>query len=188
MTYFILLSTIKLLIVSTDLNCLEFISRLVMSWDFHVDYIINKVVKCMFCIRTLVHSGVGHEDIVHVYCSVTCSVLEHACPIWHPGLIKKISKEIESIQKLCLELVCPMLFYSPAVNETKLERSDVRPEAITKHMFNKMKAPNNVLYSLLPPEIQFEFDFRSWYLYSIPLSKKMRYGRDIVLHCISKRY
>jgi hypothetical protein len=158
-----------------------------LSWDFHVDYMIKKVVKRMFCIRTLVHSGVGHEDIVHVYCSVIRSVLEYACPVWHPGLTKKLSKEIESIQKRCLKLVFPMLSYSQALNEAKLDRLDVRREAITKQMFNKMKAPNHVLHSLLPPERQLDFDFRSSYLYSIPLSKKMRYGRDIVPYCISKR-
>jgi hypothetical protein len=46
-----------------------------------VDYMIKKVVKHMFCIKTLVHSGVVQEDIVHVYCSVIRSVLENACPV-----------------------------------------------------------------------------------------------------------
>jgi hypothetical protein len=88
----------------------------------------DKVVKQMFCIRTHVHSGIGHDDIVHVY----CSVLEYACPVWHPGLTKKLSKEIESTQKRCPKLVFPMLSYSQALNEAKLDWLDARHEAITK--------------------------------------------------------
>jgi hypothetical protein len=101
----------------------------------------------MFCTRTLVHSGVGYEDIVHVYSSVIRSVLEYACIVWDSGLTKQLSKEIESIQKLCHKLSFSILLYSQALNKAKLYRLDVRREAITKHMFNKVKAPNHVLHS-----------------------------------------
>jgi hypothetical protein len=53
-----------------------------LSWDFHADYLITKVVKRMFCNRTLVHCGVKPEDIVQVYYSVIHSILEYAYPVW----------------------------------------------------------------------------------------------------------
>jgi hypothetical protein len=114
--------------------------------------------------------------------------LEYACPVWHPGLTKKLSKEIECIQKRCLKMVFPTLSYSRALDEAKLDRLDVRREAITKDMFNRMKVSNHILHSLLPPQRQLEFDFRSQYVYSIPISKRTRYGRDIVPYCIAKKY
>jgi hypothetical protein len=92
-----------------------------MSWDFHVDYIVKKVVKRTFCIKTLVHSGIRPHDVIQVYCSVIHTILEYACPVWHPGLTKKLSKEIECIQNRCLKIVVPTLSYSRALDEAKLD-------------------------------------------------------------------
>jgi hypothetical protein len=52
-----------------------------------------------------------------------------------------------------------MLSYSQALNEAKLNRLDVRREAITEQMFNQMKGPNHILHSFLPPEKQVDSDF-----------------------------
>jgi hypothetical protein len=161
-----------------------------LSWDFLADYIINKVglVRLIFCIRTLVHSGMRLQDVIQVYCSVIHAVLECTCPVWHPGLTKKFAKEIECIQKWCLKIVFPTWSYSRALDEAKLDLLDVRDEAITKDMFNSMKVSNHILHSLLPAQRQLEFDFRSHFVYSFPISKRTRCGRDIVPYCIAKKY
>jgi len=42
-------------------------------------------------------AGLPTSDILCVYCSIIRSVLEYACPVgpfWHPGLTKKLSKDI----------------------------------------------------------------------------------------------
>ena len=44
------------------------------------------------CINYLVRAGVPTCDVVCVYTSIIRSVLEYACPVWHPGLTKKIVK------------------------------------------------------------------------------------------------
>jgi hypothetical protein len=67
--------------VLTRLNFLAVYISSDLSWDFHVDYIVKKAVKCMFCIRTLVHSGIRSQDVIQVSCSVTHSALEYACPV-----------------------------------------------------------------------------------------------------------
>ena len=72
------------------------------------------------------------EDIVQVFCSVIRSVLEYACLVWHPGLTKKLSREIESIQKRCRKLIYPTMSYSQVLIEARLDRLDVRRETITK--------------------------------------------------------
>jgi len=87
-------TTFKLLgvIISSDL-----------SWDSHVTYILHKVAKRMYCINYLARSGVLTCDILCVYCSVIRSVLEYACAVCHPGLTKKLSQDIERVQKRCLK-------------------------------------------------------------------------------------
>jgi len=48
----------------------------------------------------LVRAGLPTSDILCVYCSIIRSVLEYACPVWHPGLTKKLSKDIERVQNV----------------------------------------------------------------------------------------
>jgi len=93
-----IVTTFKLLgvIISSDL-----------SWDWHVAYTLHKVAKRMYCINYLVRSGVPTHDILCAYCSVIRYVLEYACAIWHPGLTKKLSQDIERAQKHCLKLLYP---------------------------------------------------------------------------------
>jgi len=68
-----------------------------LSWDSHVAYMLRKVAKRMYCINYLVRAGLPTSDILCVYCSIIRSVLEYACPVWHPGLTKKLSKDIEQV-------------------------------------------------------------------------------------------
>lgn len=43
--------------------------------------------------------------------------LLYTCSAWHPDLSKKLSKEIECVQKRCQRTVIPSLSYSRALNE-----------------------------------------------------------------------
>ena len=63
-------------------------------------------------------------DVVCAYTSIIRLVLEYACPVWHPGSTKKLSKDIERVQKHCLKLLFPPL--SCAESKTGLERLDNR--------------------------------------------------------------
>jgi hypothetical protein len=49
----------------------------------------------------MVRAGVSANDIIAVYCSVNRSILEYACPVWHPGLTQAQSEDLERVQKRC---------------------------------------------------------------------------------------
>jgi len=57
----------------------------------------QKVNKKIFCIYNLARAGVCESDITQVYISIIRSVLEYACPVWHPGLSKARANEIERV-------------------------------------------------------------------------------------------
>jgi len=82
----------------------------------------------MYCImpKYLFRDGVPASDIVCVYTSIIRSILEYACPVWHPGLTKKLSKDIECVQKRCLKLLFPALSYTESLRKSGLERLDDR--------------------------------------------------------------
>ena len=171
--------TFKLLgvIISSDL-----------SWDAHVIYMLNKVGKRMFCIHYLARAGISEADIVHVYCSIIRSVLEYACPVWHPGLTKAQSKEIERVQKRCLRVIYPSLTYSEALNISGLETLTARRDDITCKLFCELKDEGHVLHSLLPKRELKSIAIRNSYPYIIPITKVTRYVRGFIPYCISKRF
>ena len=59
---------------------------------------------------------------------------------------KKLSKDIERVQKRCLEL----LFPAESLSKTGLERLDNRRDMITQSTFREIKNPNHPLHYLLP--------------------------------------
>ena len=87
-------------------------------------YLLRKVAKRMYCINYLVRAGVPTCDVVCVYTSIIHSVLEYACFVWHPGLTKKLSTDIECVQIRCLKLLFPALSYAESLSKTGLQRLD----------------------------------------------------------------
>jgi len=85
------------------------------------------------------------RDILCVYCSIICSVLEYACPIWHSGLTKKLSKDIERVQTRCLKLMYPSVSYS------RRDRIDYRRDVITQKVFREIIDPKHRVHDTLSP-------------------------------------
>ena len=159
-------------------------------------YILRKVAKRMYCINYLFRAGVPASDIVCVYNSIIRSVLEYAWPVWHPGLTKKLSKDIECVQKRCLKLLFPALSYTEYIfmsiyiwvyiheyiyiySYTKcgLERLDDRRDMITQSMFRQIKDPKHPLHYLLPPVKVSQSDGSAAYIsISNPTSQNLNFG------------
>ena len=82
-----------------EFKLLGVIIRSDLSWNSHVKYIVSKASKRIFVLCTLIRSGVSTVDILAVNCSIVRSVLEYARSVWHCGLTKEQSLEIEKVQK-----------------------------------------------------------------------------------------
>ena len=160
-----------------------------LSWEKHVNYIVNKASKRMHCVRILVKICAPVDDVIMIYCSVVRSVLEYACQVWHPGLTRKQSDDIERIQKRCLSMIFPHLKYSESLEISGLEKLNTRREELTRNLFCQIKSPCHILNQILPQrESVHSSQLRNYYPYKIPLCKPTRYGRDIIPYCIKHRY
>jgi len=171
--------TFKLLgiIISSDL-----------SWQAHVTYMLKKVSKRIFCINNLARAGINDSDIIHVYIAIIRSVLEYACPVWHPGLSKAQSNEIERVQKRCLRIIYPSLTYIQALSISGLNTLLARRDNITCDLFCEIKDESHPLHSLLPKREITSIIVRNSYPFTIPITKVTRYGRGFIPYCISKRF
>ena len=93
--------------------------------------------------------------------------------IWHPSLTKKLSKNIEWVQKR-LKLLYPSISYSDALCMSSLDRLDDRRDMITQKVFREIKDPKHPLHNILPPikVSHSQITLRPTYPYQIPFCNK----------------
>ena len=108
--------------------------------------------------------------------------------MWHPGLSKAQTNEIERVQKRCLRIIYPKLTYTEALLISGLDTLQSRRENITRDLFREIKDENHILNSLLPKREITSMAVRNSYPYKIPITKVSRYGRGFIPYCISKRF
>ena len=76
-----------------------------MRWKQNTDYICQKANKKLWILRRLKQYELDPFNIFDVYCKEVRSLLELAVPVWHSGLTKAESKQIESIQKTAFKII-----------------------------------------------------------------------------------
>ena len=162
-----------------------------LTWKHHIDYILNKVAKRIYFIYVLVRTGVKPDDVVSVYCAIIRSILEYASPVWHAGLTKAQSNDIEGVQKRCLRIIYPELSYNEALFVTGLDALTERREKAMRSTFDNIKKPDNVLNSLLqlkPTNQNNTRMRRKEYPYFIERAKTSRLNRSFISYCINHRF
>ncbi len=178
-------------VVSFKLLGIYFNSEL--TWKDHVEYILKKVAKRIYFIHLLKRSGVNVLDIVTVYCSIIRTSLEYASPVWHPGLTKAESTNIENVQVRCLKIIFPTLSYSEALFITGLKMLSDRRIDASRLIFGAMKNPDNVLNGLLTVYAKCSMNgtiregIRNLYPYELPRSRTARMSKSFVVNCIKMR-
>jgi len=143
-----------------------------LTWDVSVTHLFNKVAKRFCRICYLVCVGVRENDILTIYCSIIQTPLEYACPVWHPGITKKLSKDIERVQKQCLKMIYSSLLYSQALMTSGLNQLDEWRENITMHTFRQIKDSAHPFHPLLPPVKNSQMYLRPTYQYRLPVCQK----------------
>ena len=75
-----------------------------LSWDYHINSICAKANKVLGLIkRTFGYSN--KTDIKTAFKVLVIPILEYACPVWNPYLVKH-TKAIEAIQRRASRLIC----------------------------------------------------------------------------------
>jgi hypothetical protein len=61
--------------------------------------------------------------------------------VWHPGLTKAQSDDLERVQRRCLKIIWPNLSYADALSVSGVEKLSIRRENLVRTVFNEIKAP-----------------------------------------------
>ena len=133
-----------------------------LTWNTHVDHILKKANSRLFALRLLKKAGLGHTDLITIYCSVIRSILEYASPVW-AALPDYLSSHLESVQKRALKIIFPDISYYEALQTSKIKTLECRRDELCRRFINstrKIACKNNAVYNIIRPSRSFrEHDY-----------------------------
>ena len=109
-----------------------------LKWNNHVDEIVKKSRKRLYCLSQLKRSGLKPPELIQFYRTCIRPITEYACPVFHDCLPAYLSKDIESIQRRAMRISFPSLSNKEALDEAGLISLSVRRQSLTDKLFTKV--------------------------------------------------
>ena len=76
-----------------------------LRWANNTAFICQKARQKLWILRRMLNFNLDLNQLYDVYCKEIRSILELAVPVWHSGLTKQQTSEIESIQKIAFRII-----------------------------------------------------------------------------------
>ena len=102
-----------------------------LKWNNHVDEIVKKSCKRLYCLSQLKRSGLRTPELIQFYRTCIHPITEYACPMFHDSLPAYLSKDIEIIQRQAMRISFPSLPYKEALDEAGLISLSNRRQLLT---------------------------------------------------------
>ena len=122
-----------------------------LSWDPHVEFIVQKAQSRLFCLNMLRRAKMSARDIIAIFCLKIRPILEYAAYVWHPGLTTEQTEAIEAIQKRACGIAITGVDYDCATKELALTHLEERRVELCKSFFEKIQTPTDKLLRILSP-------------------------------------
>ena len=155
-----------------------------LSWETHVNNITKKANQRLFMLRLLRRAQVSMEQLLTIYTSRIRPVLEYACQVWHPGLIKGQTDLIESVQKRALRIIMPDASYELALEIAELPSLAQRRKDLCIKLFDEIKCESHKLHHLLPPVKCSNHGIRDVKTYPLPKCRVDRTKKTFINWCL----
>ena len=114
-----------------------------LKWNFHINEVIKKARRRLYCLRHLQRSGLGIKELIQFFCSCIRPITEYACPVFHNGLPSYLSEDLEVVQKRGLKIIYPELSYEQALAKSDLCPLSTRRQEITDRLFQSIIKGND---------------------------------------------
>ena len=152
-----------------------------LQWNHHVNHIIKRANKRLYCLIQLKRAKISEKDIVNFYCT-----LEYASQVFHHTLPKYLSDDIERVQKRSLAIIFRGQPYSESLQQSGLTSLFERREELCKSLFSKITSDsNNKLHPLLPPKHSAKYNLRHKRPYELPVTRTNRFKNSFI-HSMSR--
>ena len=153
-----------------------------LKWQVHVDHITSKGAQRLYSLNLLKRAAVDPKSLVLVYVALVRPVVEYACQVWHAGLTKDQSKQLESIQRRALDIVSghhlqASMWSGGASNSRRTQRE------CPQKFFQAMQRANHRLHHLLPAVREKVHDTRPGRTCSMRCNMS-RFGKSLIPYAI----
>ena len=135
-----------------------------LQWNHHVNHIIKKANKRLYCLVQLKRAKISKKDIVNFYCTCIRPTLEYASQVFHHSLPKYLSDDIERVQKRSLAIIFRGQLCKNLCKE------------LCKNLFSKITSDSNHKpRTLLPPKHHAKYNLRHKRTYELPIAFTNRF-------------
>ena len=119
-----------------------------LSWHRNTLFMTQRARKKLWILRRMASLSLSHTQMFDVYCKEIRSILEYGVPVWHPGLTRKDSSEIERIQKLAFHMILKTksVDYKMACSYFKTTTLSERREKLCLTFATKNLKSNNTFF------------------------------------------
>ena len=160
-----------------------------LQWNHHVNTIIKKANKRLFCLVQLKKAKLPEPAIINFYCCCIRPILEYAAQIFHHSLPKYLADELERVQKRSLAIIFRGKPYNECLQESGLTTLRERRQAMCKKRFNQITSDSNhKLHNQitsdsnhkLPPENKSKYSLRHPRTYKLPIIHTNRFKNSFL--------
>ena len=153
-----------------------------LKWNNHVDEIVKKSRKRLYCLSQLKRSGLKPPELIQFYRTCIRPITEYASPVFHDCLPAYLSKDIESIQRRAMRISFPSLSYKEGLDEAGLISLSIRRQSLTDKLFTKVTTDReNKLHHLLPEQRTCHYNLRKQRRFK-PVFKTNRCKSSFIIH------
>ena len=156
-----------------------------LKWTVHIDTTLVKASKRFHFLAALKRCKCSQRDLITYYVATIRSVVEYAAPVYHAGLTKQQSEEVESIQRRAMKLIFPEKSYGEALSESKLQPLDVRRRATCRDIFVRMQDSSHRLHKLLPEICHTNYNLRNKRRFSTSNMSTRRQCSEFINYCLN---
>ena len=103
-----------------------------LKWNNHVDKVVKKSRKRLYCLSQLKRSGLKPPELIQFYRTCIRPITEYACPVFQDCLPAYLSKDIESIQRRAMRISFPSLSHKEALDRAGPFSLSVRRQSLTE--------------------------------------------------------
>ena len=123
-----------------------------LRWNANTTYITKKGYKKLLILRRQKENGANESELKDNYCKHVRSVQEYGSVIWHAGLTKQNTAEMERVQKAAFSIIWgrEYLNYENALCNLSLKKLSKRRKTLSLKFASKALRPENFTNWFVP--------------------------------------
>ena len=124
-----------------------------LKWNMHIEDIIKKANKRLYCLIQLKRAKVREKEIVQFYCTCIRPILEYAAPVFHHSLPQYLVDDLERVQRRSLGIIFKYENYNQCLEYSETDTFVNRRQKLCLKQYDSVTSnSDHKLYNLLPPK------------------------------------